>query len=212
MTLKLARELGINVTGGSASVADAWEPLRLAAATARARLLGVASLRWKLPVAELEVRDGLVSHASGPRAHYGELAEQAALSPPGDVTLKARSDWRVIGRPAQRLDLVEKCDGRAVYGLDVRLPGLVYANVLHAPMLGGSLATLDVNTALRRPGVERIVRLPPLAGANAAIAVVGRTTWHAREASRALRGRVARAAGRGAGLQAHRGGPRSGGA
>ncbi|HSW24634.1 MAG TPA: molybdopterin cofactor-binding domain-containing protein [Burkholderiaceae bacterium] len=186
MTLKLARELGINVTGGSASVADAWGPLRLAAATARARLLGVASLRWKLPVAELEVRDGLVSHASGPRAHYGELAEQAALSPPGDVTLKARSDWRVIGRSAQRLDLVEKCDGRAVYGLDVRLPGLVYANVLHAPMLGGSLATVDVNTALRRPGVERIVRLPPLAGANAAIAVVGRTTWHAREASRVL--------------------------
>ncbi len=167
-------------------MADAWGPLRLAAATARARLLGVASLRWKLPVAELEVRDGIVSHASGPRAHYGELAEQAALSPPGDVTLKARADWRVIGRPAQRVDLVDKCDGRAVYGLDVRLPGLVYANVLHAPMLGGSLATLDVNAALRRPGVERIVRLPPLAGANAAIAVVGRTTWHAREASRAL--------------------------
>jgi len=186
MTLKLARELGINITGGSASVADAWGPLRLAAATARARLLGVASLRWKLPVAELEVRDGIVSHSSGPRAHYGELAEQAALSPPGDVTLKARSAFRVIGRPAQRVDLADKCDGRAVYGLDVRLPGLVYADVLHAPMLGGSLATVDVNAALRQPGVERIVRLPPLAGANAAIAVVGRTTWHAREASRAL--------------------------
>ena len=56
-------------------MADAWGPLRLAAATARARLLGVASLRWKLPVAELEVRDGVVSHASGPRAHYGELAD-----------------------------------------------------------------------------------------------------------------------------------------
>ena len=212
MTLKLARELGINITGGSASVADAWGPLRLAAATARARLLGVASLRWKLPVAELEVRDGVVSHASGPRTHYGELAEQAALSPPGDVTLKARSAFRVIGRPAQRVDLADKCDGRAVYGLDVRLPGLVYANVLHAPMLGGSLATVDVNAALQRPGVERIVRLPPLGGANAAIAVVGRTTWHAREAARALQVRVARAAIGAAGLQAHRGRPRSGGA
>ena len=89
ITLKVARELGINVTGGSASVADAWQPLRLAAATARARLLGVASLRWKLPVAELEVRDGVVSHPSGPRAHYGELVAQAALAPPGDVTLEA---------------------------------------------------------------------------------------------------------------------------
>ncbi|HEY6511653.1 MAG TPA: molybdopterin cofactor-binding domain-containing protein [Burkholderiaceae bacterium] len=186
MTLKLARELGINITGGSASVADAWLPLRTAAATARARLLGVASLRWKLPVAELQVSDGVISHASGPRAHYGELIEQAALSPPGYVTLKARADFRVIGRPAQRMDLVDKCDGRAVYGLDVRLPDLVYANVLHAPMLGGSLATVDVDAVLRRPGVERVVRLPPLDGATAAVAVLGRTTWHAREAARAL--------------------------
>jgi isoquinoline 1-oxidoreductase beta subunit len=186
MTLKLARELGINITGGSTSVADAWLPLRLAAATARARLLGVASLRWKLPVAELEVRDGIVSHGSGPRANYGELAAQAALSPPGDVTLKPRSAFRVIGRPAQRVDLADKCDGRAVFGLDVRLPGLVYASILQPPMLGGSFATVDVNAALQRPGVERIVRLPPLDGASAALAVVGRTTWHAREAARAL--------------------------
>jgi isoquinoline 1-oxidoreductase beta subunit len=186
MTLKLARELGINITGGSASVADAWEPLRLAAATARARLLGVASLRWKLPVAELEVRDGVVSHVSGPRTHYGELAEQAALSPPGEVTLKSRPSFRVIGRPAARLDLADKCDGRAVYGLDVRLPGLVYASVVHAPMLGGSPGTVDVNAALQRPGVERIVRLPPLGGAGAAIAVVARSTWHAREGANAL--------------------------
>ncbi|HEX6017870.1 MAG TPA: molybdopterin cofactor-binding domain-containing protein [Burkholderiaceae bacterium] len=187
MTRKLARELGINITGGSASVADAWGPLRLAAATARARLLGVASLRWKLPVAELEVRDGVVSHPSGPRAHYGELAEQAALSPAGDVTLKPASAWRVIGHPARRIDLVDKCNGRAVFGLDVRLPGLVYADVLHAPMLGGSLATVDVDAALAQPGVERVVRLPPLGGAAAAIAVVGRTTWHARSAARRLR-------------------------
>jgi isoquinoline 1-oxidoreductase beta subunit len=186
MTLKLARELGINITGGSASVADAWEPLRWAAATARARLLGVASLRWKLPVAELDVRDGVVSHASGPRVHYGELAEQAALSPPGDVMLKARENHRIIGRPARRVDLADKCDGRAVYGLDVRLPGLVYASVLHPPMIGGSLGTLDVNAALQLPGVERIVRLPPLGGAPAAIAVVGRSTWHTREAANAL--------------------------
>lgn len=187
ITLKLARELGINVTGGSASVADAWQPLRLAAATARARLLGVASLRWRLPVAELEVRDGIVSHASGPRAHYGELVEQAALAPPGDVTLKARSAFRVVGRPAVRIDLPDKCNGRAIYGLDVRLPGMVYASVLHAPMIGGSPGPVDVNAALQQPGVERIVRLPPLGGADAALAIVARTTWHAREAAKSLR-------------------------
>lgn len=186
LTLKLARELGINLTGGSASVADAWEPLRLAAATARARLLGVASLRWKLPVAELEVRDGVVSHASGPRAHYGELVGQAALSPPGEVTPKPRGQMRVVGKPAQRIDLADKCDGRAVYGLDVRLPDLVYASIVHPPMIGGAPGPVDVNAALKLPGVERIVRLPPLGGADAALAVVARTTWHAREAARAL--------------------------
>jgi isoquinoline 1-oxidoreductase beta subunit len=187
VTLKLARELGINITGGSASVADAWEPLRLAAATARARLLGVASLRWRLPVSELEVRDGVVSHASGPRAHYGELVQQATLSPPGSVSVKPRSAMRVIGRPAQRVDLADKCDGRALFGLDVRLPNLVYASIVHAPMIGGSPGPVDVNAVLQAPGVERIVRLPPLAGADAALAVVARTTWHAREAARALR-------------------------
>ena len=71
LVAKLARELGINMTGGSSSIADAWEPLRLAAATARAQLLGAASLRWKLPVEELGVADGIVSHVSGPTAHYG---------------------------------------------------------------------------------------------------------------------------------------------
>lgn len=186
MTVKLARELGINVTGGSASVADAWEPLRLAAATARARLVGVASLRWKLPVAELVVRDGVVSHASGPRAHYGELAEQAALSRPGDVVLKPPQTFRYIGRPAARVDLAAKCDGSARFGIDVRLPDMVYAAILHDPMLGGSPGTVNVDAALRRPGVERIVRLPPLAGASAALAVVGRTTWHALQGAKAL--------------------------
>lgn len=186
MTVKLARELGINVTGGSASVADSWEPLRLAAATARALLVGVASLRWKLPVAELNARDGVVSHASGQRAHYGELAEQAALSRPGDVILKPAQNFRRIGRPAARVDLAAKCDGSAHFGIDVRLPGMVYAAILHNPMLGGSPGTVDVDAALRRPGVERVVRLPPLAGASAALAVVGRTTWHAFEGAKAL--------------------------
>ena len=112
----------------------------MAAATARARLLGVASLRWKLPVAELEVRDGVVSHASGPRAHYGELAEQAALSPPGDVTLKARSAWRVIGHrraatgPAGQMRRPRRLRPRRASCPTWSMPACV-----HAPMLGGSL-------------------------------------------------------------------------
>jgi isoquinoline 1-oxidoreductase beta subunit len=183
---KLARELGLSVTGGSSTVADAWEVLRLAAATARAQLLGAASLQWRLPVAELQVVDGVISHPSGQSAHYGTLAKVAAATPPGEVRLKARSDWRLIGRPVPRLDLPAKTDGSAVYGIDVRRPGQLYAVVRHCPMLGGSPGRVRVEAAMQRPGVERVVRLGPYAGATGAVAVVGRSTWHAKQGADAL--------------------------
>lgn len=184
---KLARELGLSLTGGSASVADAWQPLRLAAATARAQLLGAASIGWKLPVDELMVEQGVISHAgSGQRAHYGELARVAASTPPGSVTLKSRDQWRLIGRAAPRIDLPPKLDGSARFGLDVRLPGMVYAVVRHAPALGGSPGRVDVEPAMRQPGVERVVWLGPYAGSTAALAVIGRSTWHAKRGAQAL--------------------------
>jgi len=184
---KVARELGIQVTGGSTSVADAWDVLRLAAATARAQLVGAASLNWRLPADELRVRDGAVHHdATGQRAHFGELARVAAATPPGEVRPKAREDWRLIGTPAPRIDVVAKADGSARFGLDVRLPGMVYAVVRHCPMIGGSPGRVKIEAAMRMPGVERVVRLGPLAGATAALAVVGRSTWHAQRGAQAL--------------------------
>ncbi len=183
---KLARELGISMTGGSSSIADAWEVLRLAAATARGQLLGAASLEWKLPVAELAVRDGVISHPSGPQAHYGEFAKVAALTPPGDVQVKAPAQWRLIGTPAPRTDVPGKTDGSARFGIDVRLPGQLYAVVRHCPMLGGSPGAVNVDAALRTRGVERVVRLGPYAGSTAALAVVGRTHWHAQQGAQAL--------------------------
>ena len=183
---KLARELGINMTGGSSTVADAWDVLRLAAATARAQLLGAASLQWKLPVAELVVSDGVVSHPSGPKAHYGELARQAAAAPPGDVLLKDRKQWALIGTAAPRTDVAAKSNGTATFGIDVRLPGQVFAVVRHCPMLGGSPAVVNVDAAMKLPGVERVVRLGPYAGSTAAVAVVGATYWHAKRGADAL--------------------------
>ncbi|WP_457282700.1 molybdopterin cofactor-binding domain-containing protein [Polaromonas sp. P5_D5] len=180
---KVARELGINATGGSSSLADAWDVVRLAAATARASLLGAASLDWKLPVDELTVKNGVISHPSGPSSHYGELAKFAAATPPGDVTLKSRGDWKLIGRSAPRLDLPAKVNGTAVFGLDVRLPGMVYAAIRLCPMLGGSAGAIQVNTALALPGVERLVRLPAYAGSTAGFAVVGKTWWQAQQAA-----------------------------
>ena len=183
---KAARELGINATGGSSSVADAWDVLRLAAATARAQLLGVASLLWKLPVEELIVTDGVVSHASGPKAHYGAFAKTAAAMRSGEVVLKQPKAWKLIGTAAPRIDLQAKTDGSARFGIDVRLPGQVFAVVRHCPMLGGSPGAVNVEAAMKLPGVERVVRLGPYAGSTAAVAVVGATYWHAKRGADAL--------------------------
>lgn len=186
MVGKIARELGINATGGSSSVADAWDVLRTAAATARASLLGAASLDWKLPIDELTVKDGVISHASGPSAHYGKLAKFAAATPPGDVTLKDRKDWTLIGQSAPRSDLPAKVNGSALFGLDVRLPDMLFAAVRLCPMLGGSPGAIDASSALARPGVERMVRLPAYAGSTAGFALVGKTWWHAQQAALAV--------------------------
>ena len=106
---------------------DALDVLRLAAATARASLLGAASLEWKLPVAELVVKNGVTSHASGPSTHYGQFAKYAAATLPGCVSLKKRKDWTLIGQSAPRNDVPAKVNGTARFGLDERLPDMLYA-------------------------------------------------------------------------------------
>lgn len=186
MVGKIARELGINATGGSSTVADAWDVLRLAAATARASLLGAASLEWKLPVAELTVNQGVISHPSGKSAPYGRFAKYAAATPPGNVVLKPRKDWKLIGQPAPRLDVPAKTNGTARFGLDVRLPGLLYASVRMCPMLGGAPGAINPNAALAMPGVLRFVRLQAYAGSTAGFAVVGKTSWHAKQGAQAV--------------------------
>ncbi|GAB4552673.1 MAG: xanthine dehydrogenase family protein molybdopterin-binding subunit [Rhizobacter sp.] len=184
---KVARELGISVTGGSSSVADAWDVLRLAAASARAQLLGAASLQWKLAREELEISNGVVSHPGTKQsAHFGELARMAAATPVGSVVLKDPKTWRLIGTAAPRTDLAAKIDGSARFGIDTRESGQLYAVIRHSPMLGGSPGRVDSEAAMKLPGVERVIRLGPYAGSTAGVAVVGRTTWHAKQGAQAL--------------------------
>jgi isoquinoline 1-oxidoreductase beta subunit len=184
---KLAREIGINATGGSTSVVDAWDVVRTAAATARASLLGAAALQWKLPVDELVVEAGVVRHAaSNHSASYGELARFAASTPPGTVRLKERKQWTVIGKSAPRLDVPSKVDGSAQFGLDIRLPGMKFAAVRLSPMLGGSPGRVDASAAMKMPGVERLVLLPAYAGSPAGFAVIGQTSWHAMRGAAAV--------------------------
>ncbi|PUE26500.1 xanthine dehydrogenase family protein molybdopterin-binding subunit [Limnohabitans sp. Jir72] len=183
---KLARELGLNATGGSSTIADLWDPLRMAAATARASLLQAAAGAWKVPASEISISQGVMKHASGKTAHFGEMATGAAGSTPKDITPKARKDWKLIGQATARTDIPAKVTGQAQFGLDVRLPGMLFAAVKMSPILGGSAASMDTKAALALQGVSKVVPLDAWGGGTAGLAVVGQSTWHARQGAQAV--------------------------
>ncbi len=136
-----ARVLGVQMTGGSTSTRDGWEPMRMAAASARSVLLATAAAKWNVPVVELSIEKSVVKHVgSGKSATFGEFAQAAAaLSLPSKVTVKAQKDWRILGSSPARLDVVEKTLGMAQFGIDVRPEGLLYATVKHIPFVSGVL-------------------------------------------------------------------------
>jgi len=180
---KVARELGVNATGGSSSVKDAWSHLRLAAATAKASLLLAAANQWKVPLSEIKAKEGVLTHASGKSANYGEFAKAAAAQTPQNVALKDRKDWTLIGKPSQRADVPSKTKGTAVFGMDVRLPNMLFASVVQVPQMGGSLVNFDAKEALAMPGVVKCVQLASHVGSAPGFAVVAKTTWHAKLAA-----------------------------
>ena len=180
---KVARELGVNATGGSSSVKDAWEHLRLAAATAKASLCLAAADQWKVSLQDINVKDGVISHASGKSAHFGEFAQAAAAQTPRNVSLKDRKDWTLIGKPSARADVPAKTDGSAVFGMDVRLPNMLFASVVQVPQMGGTLISFDAKEALAMPGVVKCVQLSSAAGSAPGFAVVAKSTWHAKQAA-----------------------------
>lgn len=177
---RLGLLLHLQVTGGSSSVRDAFEPLRLAGATARALLLQAAAQRLKVDASQLRTEAGHVLHGAQ-RIPYGELVEAAAQLPaPGEVYLKPRQGWKLIGKPMPRLDLPSKVDGTAVFGIDVRLPGMLYASLRQAPVGQGRIEAWDTSALLQRPGVKQAFVLD---GRTAV--VVAERWWQAESALRA---------------------------
>jgi len=173
---------GGQVTGTSNSIPDAWEKLRKAGAQARLMLIAAAAQMWHVNPSECHAINGKVVSAQGKSASYGQLAEAAAKIPvPKDVVLKDAAHFRLIGKPLPRLDTPDKVDGSAEFGLDVRLPGMLYAVIALSPTLGGKAASVDSTAASAMPGIRRV--LPTASG----VVVVADHFWQARKARDALR-------------------------
>ncbi|CAB5516628.1 Isoquinoline 1-oxidoreductase subunit beta [Achromobacter anxifer] len=181
---------------GSRSVRHFLMPMRRVGAAARQMLEAAAAARWSVPVAEVKaVQHEVLHQPTGRRLAYGELAADAAKQPvpAGDaLKLKDRAEFRYIGKDQVRLvDLEAIGKGQASYGMDMHLPGMVYAVVARPPVVGGKLRRFDSAKALAVPGVLKVVEIPPMQGAPAfqplgGVAVVARNTWAARQGRDAL--------------------------
>ncbi|CAN7730252.1 xanthine dehydrogenase family protein molybdopterin-binding subunit [Bosea sp. LjRoot9] len=178
---------GIHLTGGSHTIKNSFTQYRELGARARAMLLNAAAMRWKVDVATLRTQSGTVLGPGGRKAGYGELAEAAmALPVPEKVTLKNPKDFRIIGRPTQRLDAQAKTSGRQDFGIDMRLPGQLTAVVARPPVFGGRLASVDDSAARAVKGVKAVLRVA-LDGGAEGVAVVADGYWQATQGRDALK-------------------------
>ena len=172
---------GPQLTGGSTSVRDGWEKLRVAGAQVREMLLTAAAAKWNVDAKSLKAENGTVTGPGGKKATYGQLAAAASQLPlPEKVALKEPADFRIVGKRTRRLDTPAKVNGTAEFGMDVKLPGMVYASLEQCPVIGGTVKSFDGAKAKSMPGVIDVVQIPD------GVAVVADTYWHAKKARESL--------------------------
>ena len=172
-------------TGGSRGIRTSQDYVRRGGAAARMMLLQAAADQWKVPVGELTVSEGVITHAASKRSiRYGKVAAAAAkLTPPDPKTIKLKDpkDWKIAGKPLKRLDTKDKLDGSKVYAIDLKLPGMLNAAIKDCPVFGGKLKSYDESKIAGMPGVKKVVKVK-----DTAVAVVADTWWRARKALEAL--------------------------
>ena len=172
-------------TGGSRGIRTSQDYVRRGGAAARMMLLQAAADQWKVPVGELTVSEGVITHAASKRLiRYGKVAAAAAkLTPPDPKTIKLKDpkDWKIAGKPLKRLDTKDKLDGSKVYAIDLKLPGMLNAAIKDCPVFGGKLKSYDESKIAGMPGVKKVVKVK-----DTAVAVVADTWWRARKALEAL--------------------------
>jgi isoquinoline 1-oxidoreductase beta subunit len=172
----------MNATG-SRSIRESHQYVREGGAMAREMLKQAAANEWKVPVAEVSVDKGVITHkASNRSTTYGKVAEAAAkLEPPKEVKLKDPKDWKIAGKPLQRFDVPDKVTGATQYSMDFKMPGMLCAAVKECPVFGGKLKSFDAAKVTGMPGVKKVVQ-----SGDAAVAVVADTWWQAKTALEAL--------------------------
>jgi len=170
-------------TGGSRGIRSSQDYVRKGGATARVMLIQAAADAWKVPASECTAASSVITHTpTGRTTTYGKVAEAAAkLTPPADVKLKDPKDWKVVGKGLLRLDTADKTNGAMVYGIDVKLPGMLNAAIKDCPVFGGKLKSYDEAKVAGMKGVKKVVKV-----GDTAVAVVADTWWHAKTALEAL--------------------------
>src|SRR5438128_3322424 len=165
---------GVMATGGTTSMAESWEQMRQVGAAARMMLVTAAATRWNVPASEIQVEKGVVSHSSGRRATFGELANDTIKVPvPKEITLKPAAAWQLIGTRVPRLDSVEKTTGTATFALDVRRSGMLTAAIKRPEQFGAKVGSFDATEAKKIDGVVDVVPI------SAGVAVLATDTWAA---------------------------------
>ena len=170
-------------TGGSRGIRGSQDYVRKGGATAREMLVRAAADAWKVPASECKAEKSVISHpASGRATTFGKVAEAAAkLTPPTEVALKDPRDWKIAGKGLPRLDTADKTTGKMIYGVDVKLPGLLNAAIKDCPVFGGKVKSFDQTKISGLPGSPKAVKV-----GDTAVAVVADTWWHAKTALEAL--------------------------
>ena len=166
-------------TGGSRGIRDSNEYVRKGGAAARIMLIQAAANAWNVPASECTAANSVITHkASGRTTSYGQVADAAGkLEPPKDVPLKNPKDWTIAGKPLKRLDTLAKTNGTQMYGLDIKLPGMVVAAIKESPVWGGKVKSFDASKVAGRPGIKRIVAV-----SDNGVAVIGDTFYQAKTA------------------------------
>ena len=179
--LKRNRAWGEMSTGGSRGIRTSHDYVRRGGAVARMMLLQAAANEWSVPVSELSVASSIITHAaSGRKTSYGKVAAAASKLPVPDakaIVLKDPRSWKIAGQPLKRLDTANKLNGSKVYGLDVKLPGMLCAAIMDCPVFGGKLVSFDDSKVKGLRGVKRVVRIDA-----STVAVVADTWWRAKNA------------------------------